>query len=583
MLYQTTTMKKIFLLFLLMVPLFVMWPEIIMAQQEKKGLHLDDESSRKFDYYFYGAMNAKALGEYDQAIDLLHHCYALDSTNANVLVELGTFYNVLQEKNRALDFFRRSVSYDPDNYYYNMMLAGLSKELGMKQEPIDIYQHLSHLYPDKLDVRFELANAFADAGEFKEAINTLDELEKNTGINEMIAINKFRLYSMMDEKEQAFAEIRQIIDKNPSQPRYLILMGDLYLEENQHQEAMLYYERAKEIDPDNPALILSMVDYFERTNDKQAAQAELQKAVTNSSIDVEVKLQLLTRYLAILQQSQQDMRQVNTLFETLFEQHPNNAQLNLIYGNILLLQEEKEGALKQFEIYTASNPEDPVGYEQQLRIALPDQDLEKIKEITTEALKYLPQEPQFYFYLGAVYFQQEKYLEALSIFEEGLANATMRNPIVESEFHGQIGDLNHFLGNKEKAFESYEKALQLHPQNLPVLNNYSYYLSLEKRDLDKAEQMSGITVKAEPANPTYLDTYGWVLYEQGSYTLAKIYIERAVESSKEDDLSAVVVEHYGDVLFQIGEKEKALEQWKRAKELGEDSPVLNKKIKTGKL
>ena len=576
-------MKKIFLLFLLMVPLFVMWPEIIMAQQEKKGLHLDDESSRKFDYYFYGAMNAKALGEYDQAIDLLHHCYALDSTNANVLVELGTFYNVLQEKNRALDFFRRSVSYDPDNYYYNMMLAGLSKELGMKQEPIDIYQHLSHLYPDKLDVRFELANAFADAGEFKEAINTLDELEKNTGINEMIAINKFRLYSMMDEKEQAFAEIRQIIDKNPSQPRYLILMGDLYLEENQHQEALLYYERAKEIDPDNPALILSMVDYYERTNDKQAAQAELQKAVTNSSIDVEVKLQLLTRYLAILQQSQQDMRQVNTLFETLFEQHPNNAQLNLIYGNILLLQEEKEGALKQFEIYTASNPEDPVGYEQQLRIALPDQDLEKIKEITTEALKYLPQEPQFYFYLGAVYFQQEKYLEALSIFEEGLANATMRNPIVESEFHGQIGDLNHFLGNKEKAFESYEKALQLHPQNLPVLNNYSYYLSLEKRDLDKAEQMSGITVKAEPANPTYLDTYGWVLYEQGSYTLAKIYIERAVESSKEDDLSAVVVEHYGDVLFQIGEKEKALEQWKRAKELGENSPVLNKKIKTGKL
>ncbi len=576
-------MKKIFLLFLLMVPLFVMCPEIIMAQQEKKGLHLDDESSRKFDYYFYGAMNAKALGEYDQAIDLLHHCYALDSTNANVLVELGTFYNVLQEKNRALDFFRRSVSYDPDNYYYNMMLAGLSKELGMKQEPIDIYQHLSHLYPDKLDVRFELANAFADAGEFKEAINTLDELEKNTGINEMIAINKFRLYSMMDEKEQAFAEIRQIIDKNPSQPRYLILMGDLYLEENQHQEALLYYERAKEIDPDNPALILSMVDYYERTNDKQAAQAELQKAVTNSSIDVEVKLQLLTRYLAILQQSQQDMRQVNTLFETLFEQHPNNAQLNLIYGNILLLQEEKEGALKQFEIYTASNPEDPVGYEQQLRIALPDQDLEKIKEITTEALKYLPQEPQFYFYLGAVYFQQEKYLEALSIFEEGLANATMRNPIVESEFHGQIGDLNHFLGNKEKAFESYEKALQLHPQNLPVLNNYSYYLSLEKRDLDKAEQMSGITVKAEPANPTYLDTYGWVLYEQGSYTLAKIYIERAVESSKEDDLSAVVVEHYGDVLFQIGEKEKALEQWKRAKELGENSPVLNKKIKTGKL
>lgn len=576
-------MRKFFLFLLLTASLPVMWPVRAMAQQEKQAIQLDEESRRKFDYYFYGALNAKVLGKYDQAIDLFQHCYALDSTNANVLVELGTFYNVLEEKNKALDFFRRSVTLDPDNYYYNMMLAGLSKELGLKQQVIDIYQHLSQLYPDKLDVRFELANAFAETGELKEAIATLNDLEKNTGINEMIALNKFRLYSMMDQKEQAFGEISQIIEKNPSEPRYLILMGDLYLEDNQYKEALNYYERAKGIDPDDPALILSMVNYYERRNDKQAAQTELQKAVTNSLMDVEVKLQLLTRYLSILQQSQQDMKQVNSLFETLFEQYPNNSQLNMIYGNVLLLQEDKEGATKQFEIYITSNPEDPAGYEQLLRIALPDQNLEKIKEITTEALKHLPEEAQFYFYLGAVYFQQDNHQEALRVFEEGLASATMRNPIVESEFHGQIGDLNHFLGNKEKAFESYEKALQLHPQNLPVLNNYSYYLSLEKKDLDKAEQMSGITVKAEPANPTYLDTYGWVLYEQGSYTLAKIYIERAIENSKEDNLSAEVVEHYGDVLFQTGEKEKALEQWKKAKELGGDSPTLDRKIKNGEL
>lgn len=585
MLYPITVIKKILFTFFLFVSISAICPVEMVAQQEKQGqqIQLNEETRRKFDYYFYGALNAKALGNYDQAIDLFQHCYALDSTNANVLVELGTFYNVLQEKNKALDFFRRSVAYDPDNYYYNMMLAGLSKELGLKQEVIDIYSHLSQLYPEKLDVRFELANAFAEAGEFQEAIDTLVELEKNTGINEMIALNKFRLYSMMDEKEQAFDEIKQIIEKNPSEPRYLILMGDLYLEENQDEEALKYYERAKAIDPDYPALILSMVNYYERTNDKQAAQAELQKAVANSSMDVEVKLQLLTRYLGILQQSQQDMKQVNSLFETLFEQHPNNSQLNMIYGNVLLLQEDKEGASKQFEKYIEASPEDPAGYEQLLRIALPDQDLEKIKEVTTEALKHLPQEAQFYFYLGAVHYQQENHREALKVFEDGLAKATMRNPIVESDFHGQIGDLNYFLGNKEKAFESYEKALQLNPQNLPVLNNYSYYLSLEKKDLDKAEQMSGITVKAEPTNPTYLDTYGWVLYEQGSYTLAKIYIERAIENSKEDDLSAEVVEHYGDVLFRTGEKEKALEQWNKAKELGGDSPALDKKIKTGEL
>lgn len=582
MIYISTSTKRLIIVLLLIVSVSATWPEKILAQLEKPGSEYNEEPRRKFDYYFYGALNAKALGKYDEAIDFFQHCYALDSTNANVLVELGTFYNVLQEKNQALDYFRRAVFYDSGNYYYNMMLAGLSKELGLKQEVVDIYHSLSQLYPEKLELRFELANAFAETGEFQKAIETLDELEKNTGINEMIALNKFRLYSMTDEKEKAFEEIGQLVEKNPLEPRYLILVGDLYLEDNQLEKALEYYNRAKVIDPDYPALILSMVNYYEKTNDKQAAQSALQKAVTSPSMDVELKLQLLTRYLGILQQNKQDMKQVNSLFETLFEQHPNNSQLNMIYGNVLLLQENKEGALSQFNHYIESNPVDPAGYEQLLRIYLAEQNMDKIREVTTAALKHLPQEPQFYYYLGATFFQQNKYREALKVFEAGLDSADFRNPALESDFHGQIGDLNYFLGNKEVAFSSYDKALQLNPQNLLVLNNYSYYLSLEKRELDKAEQMSGITVKVEPTNPTYLDTYGWVLYEQGSYTLAKIYIERAVQNSKED-ISAEVMEHYGDVLFKIGEEEKALEQWKKAKELGGDSKALKKKIKTGKL
>lgn len=154
--------------------------------------------------------------------------------------------------------------------------------------------------------------------------------------------------------------------------------------------------------------------------------------------------------------------------------------------------------------------------------------------------------------------------------------------MLESDFYGQIGDLNYFLGNKEEAFENYEKAIQLFPQNLPVLNNYSYYLSLEGINLEKAEKMSSITVKAEPMNPTYLDTYGWVLYVQESYVMAKIYIERAIEYD-EDDPSAEVHEHYGDVLYKTGEKDKALEYWIKSKELGGDSELLEQKIETGTL
>ncbi len=462
------------------------------------------------------------------------------------------------------------------------MLAGLSKELGLKQEVVDIYTALAERYTDKPELQFELANAYADNGELQKAINILNKLEKSTGISEAITLNKFRLYSQMNKKEQAFDEIQQIINKNPADPRYLILMGDLYLEDDQPDKALQYYDRAGQIDRNFPALILSMVNYYEIIDNKAASQAELRQAITGSSLDVETKLQLLTRYLGILQQQKQDLKQANQLFETLFEQYPNNTQLNMIYGNVLVLQNDKAGAMEQFEIYTRDNPDDPAGYDQMIRIALPDENMEKIREITTEALKHLPQEPQFYYYLGASHYQQKNYKEALNVFEEGLKHAVISNPLLESDFHGQIGDLNYFLGNKETAFQSYEKALKLHPQNLSVLNNYSYYLSLERKDLDKAEQMSGITIKAEPMNPTFLDTYGWVLYEQGSYVMAKIYIEKAIEYSKENP-SADVFEHYGDVLYKTGDQEKAREQWKRAKELESDSDTLDKKIETGTL
>ena len=203
------------------------------AQKSTDIQVFSDAEKRKFDYYFYEALNSKVLGKYDEAIDYFLHCHSIDSTNANVLVELGTFYNALQEKDKALDFYRKAVNYDKTNYYYNMMLAGLSKELGLNQEVVDIYEGLLELNPGKPELLFEIANAYADNGELEKAINQLDELEKSMGVSEALAINKFRLYSMLDNKEKAYEEIQQIIDKNPGDIRYLILMGDLYADDNQ--------------------------------------------------------------------------------------------------------------------------------------------------------------------------------------------------------------------------------------------------------------------------------------------------------------------------------------------------------------
>ena len=185
--------------------------------------------------------------------------------------------------------------------------------------------------------------------------------------------------------------------------------------------------------------------------------------------------------------------------------------------------------------------------------------------------------------MGISEYLNKNYTEALDALKKGVVYVDEKNVSLLSDFYGQMGDLYYQMEKKDSAFVAYDKSLAYKPNNLGVLNNYSYYLSLEKKDLDRAEKMSSITVKAEPSNPTYLDTYGWVLFEQGAYTMAKIYIENAVKYSEEkkEELSAEVLEHYGDVLYKTNEPEKALEYWIKAKEKGDsESETLNKKIES---
>lgn len=546
---------------------------------QEKIQNLDDETRRKFDYYYYAALNAKALNEYGEAFDLFQHCFAIDSTNASLLVELAAFYSVLDNREKSIDLVRKAVGYSPDNYYYNMVFADLAKSMDLNEEVIEVYNNMLKLHPERVDLFFELSNVYSSMGELNKAIEALDSLQKYTGASDAIAINKFRYYNLAGEKQKAFSEIESVVEKNPENIQYILMVGELYLDDLQNDKALAYFERASEIDPESPALILSMVKYYEKTGNKEASIEELQKAITNTKMDVDTKLQLLGRYVALLNQGKQDLNAAQPLFHSLFEQHPNDSRINLIYGDLLLMQSKQKEALSQFEIYVKNHPDDPTGYEQMLRIVLPDTAAtEKVVEISEMGIKNIPDAPQFYFYLALIKAQQKKYKESLQIFEQGLENAEFRNPMIESDFYGQMGDINYMMKNEKTAFDLYEKALAINPQNLPVLNNYSYYLSLKRQNLDKAEKMSGLTVKAEPTNATYLDTYGWVLFEQGAYTMAKIYIEKAIEYGG-DDISSEVWEHYGDVLAVTGDMEKALEQWKKARETGGTSKNLKKKIK----
>lgn len=553
----------------------------ILADNTKKGapskpVQQDNAQQRKLDYFFYEGVKLKNAGKFDAAFDLFSHCLEIDSTASPVLYELSSFYVEMNKPEKAVGLLQRAVNYAPDNFTYRMALASVSRGLGMFSDASAEYQTLIDKFPDKTDLNYYLAESLTQEGEISKAIEAYDALENSVGMNEAISIQKYKLYNTLNEPEKAMKEIQKLADKYPMEARYQIVMGDLYLEKNDTDKALLCYNKAHEIDPSNPYYIVSMANYYEIVGDKEAAETQIRSALVNNDLDVDTKVNILSRYVVRLQQNKQDIEGANTLFKTLLEQHPEETELKLMYGSLLAMQDKTEEARFQFQLVTEMEPDNAGAWQQLLNLSLKADNMEEVKRICIKCQELFPNAPEYYFYLGIAHYQLKEYDKALETYQAGIRIIDKENTAQLSDFYGQIGDIYYQQKNVTKAYEAYEEALKYNDKNIVVLNNYSYFLTLDKKELKKAERMSAQCIKLQPDNSTYLDTYAWVFFTQGNYTLAKIYIENAI--SKDSTNSSELADHYGDILYMNGEKEKALEQWKKAKELGKQSETLDRKI-----
>lgn len=548
--------------------------------QVKATETIDQKDKTKFDFLYYEAMQARSLGKYDAAFDLLKYCHSLDSTNAAVLYELGNYYSSVEDKANALKMYKEAANLDEGNYYYGTSYGIMSLEQGDYDIAIKQYSLLADKYPERTNLYLYLAESYRLKKEYTKAIESLNKLEDILGMNEKISLQKFQLYRQINQEDKAFAEIQKYIDKYPSEVKYYILLGDLYLHADKNKEALDAYNKGKEISPDDPYLISSISAYYEKIGDREKSEKEIRTALSGYKMDIETKLGILAQYVTTLQQGEKDTQSANALFDTLMVIHPQEPDLNLMYGNLLSIQNKKKEAREQYQIYTDANPNNPVGWEQMLFTAYPDSTDIAI-DICNRAIENNPDQAQFYFFLGLSHYAREEYDVALKALNNGIQYVDKNNLRLLSDFYGIKGDLYYHTGHVDSAFIAYDQSIKANPNNLGILNNYSYFLTLAQKDLDKAERMSSVTIKAEPLNPTYLDTYGWVLFSQKAYSMAKIYIENAVKYSEENEkeVSAEVYEHYGDVLFKTGEEEKAMEYWLKAKEAGDSkSKTLEKKI-----
>ena len=317
----------------------------------------------------------------------------------------------------------------------------MSRNLGMFGEASDEYEKLVKDYPGKPELNYYLADALTQEGEIGKAIDAYDALESSIGMSEALSMQKYKLYNALEQNDNAFKEVEKLAAKFPMESRYQIILGDLHLEKNDTVKALKYYQKAHEIDPESPYYIVSMANYYEVVGNKDAAETQIRNALVNEKLDVETKVGILSRYILKLQQTKKGTESANALFQTLLEQHPEDTDLKQMYGSLLVAQGKTDEARFQFQLITEMEPSNAAAWQQLLNLALKSEDIPEVIRICTRCQELFPDAPEYYFYLGIAYFQQEKYQDALDTYKAGLEIIPETNVGLKSDFYGQIGDI----------------------------------------------------------------------------------------------------------------------------------------------
>lgn len=552
-------------------------PAVALAQSS-----LTPEQQRKYDYFFLEAMRLKEKKDYASAFGLLQHCLDIHPNAASALYEVSQYYMFLRQVPQGQEALEKAVANAPDNYWYSQGLASLYQQQNELDKAVTLLEQMVVRFPAKQDPLFNLLDLYGRQEKYDKVISTLNRLEKRMGKNEQLSMEKFRIYLQMKDDKKAFQEIESLVQEYPMDMRYQVILGDVYLQNGKKQEAYDVYQKVLAAEPDNPMAIFSMASYYKQTGQEELYQQQLDTLLLNKKVTPDTKVGVMRQMIVENEQADKDSTQIIALFDRIMKQEQDDPQIPMLYAQYLLSKNMEAESVPVLEQVVDLDPTNKAARMMLIGAAVKKEDYKQIIKVCEPGIEATPDALEFYYYLAVAYNQAEKPDSVISICKRALEHTTAdsKKEIV-SDFYSILGDMYHTQRQMKEAYAAYDSALVYNPSNIGALNNYAYYLSVERRDLDKAEEMSYKTVKAEPNNATYLDTYAWILFEKGNYAEARIYIDNAMKSEG-GDKSDVIVEHCGDIYYMTGDVDGALTYWKKALEMGSESKTLKQKIEKKK-
>jgi tetratricopeptide (TPR) repeat protein len=535
-------------------------------------------ASAQYKMHFAEGLRAKLLGNPNQAMALFQKCLDLDQTSGSAFYELGLLFAEKKDYSAAVGYARNAWKRDPKNKWYGMLLIDNLMQQGKPADCVPVYRDLQKIEPANEDFLIGEIEALIMAEEKKEALARINKLPLTGELARWGAVRKKDLYFSMNQFDKGVKVLTEWLRKSPDDFELRGILAEAYASKGMKEEAMEQYNVLKEKNPDNPAVSFSLGQFYFQNGRKPEALEEFLKGFRSPDVNPAIKIDIVKSFISSQSQQMKLDDQVVKLIEVLYQVDKGTPMVDELYANYLYSEERNEEAEPIYRTLIKTDPGNFVVWQNLLFILNEKRQFEAILKVSDSALVYFPGQGLFHLFKGMAAIETKDYPTAISTINKGLS-VPGQNPELIKQFYLSLAESLYRNGNKEEAYQNFNQMLVLEPDNVLILNNYSYYLALDEKDLDKALEMISRCVSKEPENPTYLDTYAWVLYQRKEYDKALEQMTKTMKFSP--DPSGEVLEHYGDILFRNGKKEEAREAWIRAKTKPEVSGVIDEKISNG--
>lgn len=518
----------------------------------------------------------KAYRLHDDSSAARHHferALAIDTAYAPAAYHTAAML-MMDDTDEAERYSLRAYRTDTTDSWFTAQLGRLQILQEDYAEGIRLFNEMVRLKGNDPENHRILAMLYNENEQPFSAIIVLDSAERRFGIHEAISPLKRQLLVATAQYDRALEQNEELIAADPYNIDNYIIAAELYAHAKKDSLALVNYDRALALDSTSINALGSLNEFYGMRGDHPNYLRTMVPLFASREVDLERKIKIFKRLTNNIDYYQKFYGQLNQLAITVAVTHPDDLDAMELYTTHLIATGDLDRALEIYKSHINDSVPEPQIFNTILDIESFKERADSVEYYTRLAMKRFPNRPEFMLRRGTYYLVNKRYTEAERAFRDALRR--IDSDSLRGATLTMIGDAQYQDKRPRAAFRTYEKALRLLPNDAGLLNNYAYFLSEEGRELERALEMSKRATTISKNNSTYLDTYAWILYKLERYDEAKRYMRQAV--TLDPTQSEVLMCHYGDILYALGENFMAQIYWEKARDGGYDKTEIESRL-----